>query len=86
MQGAEEVVDRFLRSIAEECAADAALVAAFVAVALEFSERYAISYDAWIDVGVSRSLLCQARIRRTPSGTPKCRRARVRRTIPGPAV
>lgn len=74
-QGAEDIVDRFVRAVANDPDAVERLTAAFEAVALEFSERYGISYDAWLDVGVPSAVLCRAGIRRVPSGAPRCRRA-----------
>ncbi len=77
MGHAEHVVDRFVRAIAD---ADAArrdeLAAAFVEVALEFAERYGISYDVWIEVGVPRTVLCRAGISAGSDAARHCVRRR----------
>lgn len=69
LQGAEEVVDRFVRAIADDPVVDEDLVTAFVAVAWAFSKRHGIAYDTWIEVGVPRGVLCRARIRRGSAAT-----------------
>ena len=60
------IVDRYLRAIEEPqvggTTVPPALVEDFVRVARRFSDRFNISYDAWLDVGVPRHVLARAGI------------------------
>lgn len=60
------IVDRYLRAIEEPqsggTAVPPALAEDFVRVARRFSDRFNISYDAWLDVGVPRDVLARAGI------------------------
>ena len=74
LQGPEQIVDRFVRAVADDPVVDDGLVAAFVAVAVEFSDRHGIAYETWVEVGVPSAVLWQAGIRR--SSAPCAGRAR----------
>jgi hypothetical protein len=63
----DEIVDRYLRAIeAHTTRGDGGvpplLVDEFVSVARRFSDRRAISYGAWLDVGVAAEVLAEAGI------------------------